>query len=93
VGEIWSSKRCARVVPRLEQSIRLRRTGATGPYVISDLADKDSVRSPRQPWQDDLVFAYGKRVTVGAPRRMAAVLPAVVKAADQAATVDDRYAE
>jgi hypothetical protein len=45
------------------------------------------------PWeQGDLIFAQGKRVTVGAPKALKARLADVVKIADEAARVDDRYA-
>jgi len=45
------------------------------------------------PWeQGDLIFVQGKRVTVGAPNALKARLPEVVKIADEAAQVDDRYA-
>lgn len=45
------------------------------------------------PWeQGDLVFAQGRRVTVGAPKALKARLAEVVKVADEAARVDDRYA-
>jgi hypothetical protein len=45
------------------------------------------------PWeQGDLVFARGKRVTVGAPKALKNRLKEVVALADQAAAVDDRFA-
>ncbi|MFI5890663.1 hypothetical protein ACIA5D_11160 [Actinoplanes sp. NPDC051513] len=45
------------------------------------------------PWeQGDLVFARGKRVTVGAPKALKNRLEEVVALADQAAAVDDRFA-
>ncbi|WP_157437178.1 hypothetical protein [Actinoplanes subtropicus] len=45
------------------------------------------------PWQQgDLIFAQGKRVTVGAPKALKARLAEVVRIADEAAQVDDRYA-
>ncbi|HEX5199365.1 MAG TPA: hypothetical protein VFW27_05435 [Actinoplanes sp.] len=45
------------------------------------------------PWeQGDLVFARGKRVTVGAPKALRNRLTEVVALADQAAAVDDKFA-
>ncbi|MCU7723334.1 hypothetical protein ODJ79_06395 [Actinoplanes sp. KI2] len=45
------------------------------------------------PWQQgDLIFAQGRRVTVGAPKALKAKLPEVVELADEAARIDDRYA-
>jgi hypothetical protein len=45
------------------------------------------------PWeQGDLIFARGRRVTVGAPKALKNRLKEVVALADQAAAVDDRFA-
>ena len=45
------------------------------------------------PWeQGNLVFKRGKRVTVGAPQELQNRLPEITRIADQAATIDDRYA-
>ena len=45
------------------------------------------------PWEGgDLVFAEGRRVTVGAPAALRGRLAEVVALADRAAAVDDRYA-
>jgi hypothetical protein len=63
-------------------------------YVISKLADAPQYGGlAPSPWEGgDLVFAQGKRVTVGAPRSLAKRLPAVLKRADRAAVVADRIA-
>lgn len=78
--------------PRVAQQLTLK-AGKTG-FVISRVA-----KSPRPsdlqptPWEaGDLVYAQGKRVTVGAPRALAKRLPEVVAVADRAASVDDRFA-
>jgi len=45
------------------------------------------------PWeQGDLIFAQGKRVTIGAPQALKPRLADIVQIADEAARVDDRYA-
>ncbi|MEU4239373.1 hypothetical protein [Actinoplanes sp. NPDC026619] len=45
------------------------------------------------PWEKgDLVFAQGKRVTVGAPPALKSRLPEITRIADGAAAIDDRYA-
>lgn len=75
-------------VSTLEQNLTMRRTGdRTGTYVITKVEERRLL-----PWQEDLRIAQGRRVTVAAPPRLAAELPAMVTAADQAATVSDRYA-
>jgi len=45
------------------------------------------------PWENgDLIFAQGKRVTVGAPPALRKRLPQILEIAESAAAVDDRYA-
>jgi hypothetical protein len=70
------------------QALAFRPAGSR--LVIGGLA----VTSARPaPWEaGDLVFAQGRRVTVGAPRALAGRLAEVVLLADRAAAVDDRFA-
>jgi hypothetical protein len=64
--------------------------GAKG-YVISRLdRDEDNLETP---WESgSLIFAQGKRVTVGAPASLRKHLSEVVRIADRSATVNDRVA-
>ena len=73
---------------------RLTLKPGTAGYVISKLAATPTEgTSQPTPWEaGDLVFAQGKRVTVGARRPLAKRLPEMVKAADKAAVVADRIA-
>jgi hypothetical protein len=78
--------------PAIAQSLTFKRAGDA--YVIGSIAgpDRPTALQPT-PWENgDLVFAQGKRVTVGAPRQLAGRLAEVVSVADRAAVVDDRYA-
>jgi len=78
--------------PRLAQRITLRLDGAR--FVITKLDDAYYPNDLQpMPWEaGDLVFAQGRRVTVGAPRSLAKQLPRVLAVADKAALVDDRFA-
>jgi hypothetical protein len=83
---------CGDGKPRIAQALTVRRAGYA--YVITGLA-APAHRTGTQPtpWEaGDLVFAQGRRVTVGAPRQLAGSLAEVVTIADRAAVVDDRYA-
>ena len=78
--------------PRIAQRLTLK--PAKAGYVIGGLA-KAAEPTEVQPtaWEaGDLVFAQGRRVTVGAPGPLAGRLREVVAAADRAAKVDDRIA-
>jgi hypothetical protein len=78
--------------PHLAHRLTLRPAG--GRFVISEVAagsDPDT-RQPL-PWENgELRFAHGDRVVVAAPPGQASRLSTVLKAADAAAAVDDRYA-
>jgi hypothetical protein len=84
----FTGPRCPAGAPRIAQRLTVKNnviTSLTGP----------SERTALQPtpWeQGDLVFAQGKRVTVGAPRALKSRLPEITRIADQAAAVDDRFA-
>jgi hypothetical protein len=70
------------------QALTFRPAGAG--LVISGLAVTSAWPAP---WETgDLIFAQGRRVTVGAPRVLAGRLAEVVALADRAAAVDDRFA-
>jgi hypothetical protein len=79
------SPKCPLNSPKIAQNVKL---------VDGKIAAMSTPSTPEPtPWeQGDLVFAQGKRVTVGAPRALKAKLREVVGIADQAATIDDRYA-
>ena len=78
--------------PRFTQKVSLR--PAPAGYLIVGLADGPATNDLQPaPWQaGDLVFAQGKRVTVGAPRALRGRLAEVVRIADQAAVTTDRIA-
>jgi hypothetical protein len=72
----------------IRQQLTVRPVGDT--YVIIDL---ETPSADPTPWEaGDLIFKQGRRVTVGAPRKLAGRLAEVVAIADRAASVDDRYA-
>ena len=74
----------------MEQQLSMtRRDGA---YVIAAVKPPRGARAETLPWQGELVFAQGERVTVAAPRSQASRLREAVTAADRAAVVADRYA-
>jgi hypothetical protein len=76
---------CPDDAPRITQRLTFRSS-----TVIIGLAAASPAPAP---WEaGDLVFAQGRRVTVGAPRTLRGRLAEVVALADQAAAVDDRYA-
>lgn len=84
--------RCPAESPQIAQHLTFKRVHTS--YVISGLTrpEKLTDRQPT-PWENgDLVFAQGKRVTVGAPRALSGKLAEVTRIADQAALLDDRYA-
>jgi hypothetical protein len=78
--------------PRFTQRVTMR--PAPGGYLIVGLAKGPQFNDLQPaPWQaGDLVFAQGKRVTVGAPRALRGRLAEVVRIADQAAVTTDRIA-
>ncbi|WP_433300788.1 hypothetical protein ACQP2F_04255 [Actinoplanes sp. CA-030573] len=81
--------RCPADSPRIAQRPTVEQRGRTA--VVTGLTRVAG--SPPTPWeQGDLVFAQGRRVTVGAPRALRGRLKEVVAVADQAAAVDDRFA-
>ena len=78
--------------PRISQSLVLKPIG--GRYLITSAAKaKEPNHLQPTPWESgDLVFAQGKRVTVGAPKSEASHLNQVLAIADRAAAVNDRFA-
>ncbi len=78
--------------PRLTQTLTFR--SVRGRYVITAVADTNANDMQPTPWErGGLVFARGARVTVAAPRSQAKHLPRVLKMAEKAAVVNDRFAE
>jgi hypothetical protein len=79
------SPNCPRNSPKIAQNIKTADGKITG---LAPAPDPEPT-----PWErGDLIFAQGKRVTVGAPEALAPRLADVVRIADEAARVDDRYA-
>ncbi|MFF5291575.1 hypothetical protein [Paractinoplanes globisporus] len=77
--------KCPLNSPKIQQKLTMKAGAITG------LATALGPEPP--PWlQGDLTFARGRRVTVGAPASLRTRLPEIVKIADQAAAIDDRYA-
>jgi len=77
--------KCPENSPRIGQGVKARAGKIT--------ALTSTPTAEPTPWQQgDLVFAQGKRVTVGAPKALKAKLADVIKIADAAAAIDDRYA-
>jgi hypothetical protein len=88
----FSRPKCPKDAPRIAQHVTFKRSGPS--FVIAGLAapERPTDLQPT-PWeQGDLVFAQGKRVTVGAPRALQGRLKEITAIADEAATVDDRFA-
>jgi hypothetical protein len=79
------SPKCPSNSPRIGQSVK-----TSGGKITALATTPDPEPTPWQ--QGDLIFAQGKRVTVGAPKALKTELPEVVELADEAARVDDRYA-
>lgn len=76
----------------IPQKLTLQKSN--GHWVISKSA-KGSYKGQLQPypWEaGDMVFAQGSRVTVGAPKSLAAQMKTVLTIADKAARTDDRFA-
>ena len=81
----FTSAKCPKNSPKIGQSVKAANGKITA---LSTTPGPEPT-----PWeQGDLIFAQGKRVTVGAPKALKAKLAEVVKIADDAATIDDRYA-
>jgi hypothetical protein len=79
------SRKCPQNSPRIGQSVKV----TTGKITA---LSTPATPAPT-PWeQGDLIFAQGKRVTVGAPQALRGRLSEVVRIADAAAAIDDRYA-
>ena len=77
--------------PRLTQTLTFRSVG--GRYVISGVSDANANDLQPTPWErGGLTFARGSRVTVAAPRSQAKHLKRVLKIAERAAAVNDRFA-
>jgi hypothetical protein len=78
--------------PVIAQSLTVR-PSATGPVITAADRPKRPTHLQPVPWEaGDLVVREGRRVTVAAPRELAGRLSEVVRIADRAAVVDDRYA-
>jgi hypothetical protein len=78
--------------PRAVRELTLKAAGTRWVITRSVAAERSNDLQPA-PWEaGDLVYAQGKRVTVAAPRALAGRLAEVVKIADQAAPIDDRFA-
>ncbi len=77
--------------PRLTHTLTFRSAG--GRYVISGVSDANANDLQPTPWErGGLTFARGSRVTVAAPRSQAKNLQRVLKIAEKAAAVNDRFA-
>jgi hypothetical protein len=77
----------------IPQKLTLKQAG--GHWLITKAA-KGSYKSQLQPypWEaGDMVFAQGSRVTVGAPKSLAAQMKTVLTIADKAALTDNRFAD
>ncbi|GIF19356.1 hypothetical protein BJ973_006400 [Actinoplanes tereljensis] len=79
---------CPKDRPKIAQRLTIRSNVIVGegrPTRLSDLQPT--------PWEKgDLVFAQGKRVTVGAPPALKGRLKEILAIAESAAAIDDRYA-
>jgi hypothetical protein len=81
----FQDQACTAEAPRITQRLTFR-----GSTVITAA---EAAGAQPLPWENgDLVFAQGRRVTVGAPRALRGRMAEVVALADQAAAIDDRYA-
>jgi hypothetical protein len=77
--------------PRITHTLTF--TSVDGRWVISGLSDTGANDLQPTPWEKgELVFAQGRRVTVAAPRSQAKQLKRVLKIAEKAAGVNDRFA-
>ncbi|WP_433374616.1 hypothetical protein ACQPZX_04365 [Actinoplanes sp. CA-142083] len=84
----FAGPRCPADAPRIAQRPLIK----NGQITALGKPAKPTALQPA-PWeQGDLVFARGRRVTVGAPKALKNRLKEVVALADQAAAVDDRFA-
>ncbi|GAA0533847.1 hypothetical protein GCM10010172_13540 [Paractinoplanes ferrugineus] len=80
--------RCPKDGPKIAQKLTIK----SNVIVVEAAADRPTDLQPT-PWESgDLVFAQGKRVTVGAPPALRSRLKEITKIADSAAVVDDRFA-
>lgn len=79
---------CPRDRPKIAQKLTI----AAGMITAEGRADHLTDLQPT-PWEaGDLIFAQGKRVTVGVPPALRSRLKEITRIADGAAAVDDRYA-
>jgi hypothetical protein len=79
---------CPKEKPKIAQKL----TFASNVIVAEAPPDHPTDLQPT-PWEKgDLAFAQGKRVTVGAPPALRSRLKEIVRIADSAAAIDDRYA-
>jgi hypothetical protein len=81
----FTAPKCPKNSPKIEQTVKAANGKITA---LSTTAGPEPT-----PWeQGDLIFTQGKRVTVGAPKALKSRLREVAEIADEAATIDDRYA-
>jgi hypothetical protein len=84
--------KCPTESPSIAQQLTVKRTATS--YLITDLKKPAKLTDFQPtPWESgDLVFAQGRRVTVGAPTALKSRIREAVEIADQAAATDDRFA-